>query len=399
MKQLLLILTACIAMQSAVAQNTTDTTSSKNPKVQVSLLYPIGSGGSQSVNEVYDVSVNILGGATGGVTGMEFSGIAGFTKGSVTGAQIAGYVNVVTDSFRGFQGSGMANVVKGNFKGVQVSGFGNAAISTFDGVQVSGFGNYAGARVKGVQLSGFANVALDTMEGVQGSGFVNYAEGTKGAQVSGYVNVNVGDMKGNQISGFVNVSTGKTEGVQLSGFVNVAKNIKGAQLGLINVADTMDGISVGFFSYARNGYHQFELSTNETFQTNLSFKTGVNAFYNVFSVAAYWNKNDPVWALGYGIGTRKQFNDKNSVNVELNSYSVLPDNFNDNNWESLNKLKLSYARKFGSHFEVFGGASFNMWVSESDEPMNNYLPSKKYNGTNGSVNWIMYPGFHAGIRL
>ncbi|MFT7591124.1 MAG: hypothetical protein ACI9UJ_001045 [bacterium] len=88
-----------------------------------------------------------------------------------------------------------------------------------------------------------------------------------------------------------------------------------------------------------------------------------------------------------------------SFNAELNSYSVLPDDFEGEEWESLNKLKLSFGKSIGKHIEIFGGVSMNMWLSESDTPKHQYLNSAKYKGSNGSVNWILYPGYQFGIRI
>ncbi len=398
MKNIIVLAALSLSYLTLKAQVESDS-AELNPNVQVSLIYPIGSGGADAAYQTYDVSVNIFAGLTGGVDGVEFSGFAGFTKGAVTGAQVSGFVNVVADTFKGLQIAGFSNVVRKDFEGLQVGGFTNTSLKNHDGAQIAGFANYTGSSLQGAQVGGFVNTAIGSVEGFQGAGFVNYSMGLAGAQVAGFVNTNIGEMKGNQIAGFVNVSTGVSEGLQVSGFVNFARKLKGAQLGFINVADSLDGVAVGFFSYAKNGYHQFEVSANETFQTNLSFKTGTNMFYNVFSVAAHWNQNDPVWAFGYGIGTRKEFGNQFSMNAELNSYAVLPDNFEENEWESLNKLKLSFAKGLGSHVELFAGVSFNMWVSQREEPMHDYLYSTKYRGGNGDVNWIMYPGFHAGIRI
>ncbi|MFT5723960.1 MAG: hypothetical protein ACI9JN_001077 [Bacteroidia bacterium] len=399
MKHLTIIASIILSSFITKGQRSRDSTESTQPNVQITFIYPIGSGGTHSINETYDVSVNFLGGATGGINGLEFSGFAGFTKGNVQGAQIAGFANIVTDTFRGLQAAGFSNVVRNDFEGIQLSGFANTSIKRHTGGQVAGFVNYVGDTMSGAQVSGFANATMGAVHGVQGAGFANYSMGLVGAQISGFVNTNVGDLEGNQVAGFVNVSTGYTQGLQLSGFINVANKMKGAQIGFINIADTLEGVAIGFLSYSRNGYHQFELSANETFQSNLAFKTGSNYFYNVFSAGVHWNKDNPVWALGYGIGTRKEFANKFSFNAELNSYSVLPDDFEANEWESLNKLKFSFAKGLGSHIEVFGGVSVNMWLSENETPKHEYLSSNKYKGSNGSVNWIMYPGYQFGIRI
>lgn len=369
------------------------------PKVQVSFVYPIGSAGMYSLQEEYQVSINILAGATGGISGVEVGGIANFTKGSLEGVQLAGMSNLVMDSIDGVQAAGFANSALGNVNGLQLGGFGNAILGECKGAQVSGFGGFVKDSVLGVQLAGMGAATTGGVVGLQASGFASYAGGLVGTQVSGFANVTTGGMKGNQVAGFANISTGPSEGVQIAGMINVATKIKGAQLGVLNYADSLDGIAIGFLSYARNGYHQFELSSNETFHTNLSFKTGTNPFYNIFSAGVRWNESQPVWALGYGIGTRKEFKHGLFVNADLSSHSVLPDNFDNPQWESFNKLGISLSKRLWNQVEVFGGASFNMWISEMDEPKYDYLNSRKYEGDNGNVYWIMYPGFQFGVRI
>ncbi|MBO6515735.1 MAG: hypothetical protein JJ975_04210 [Bacteroidia bacterium] len=395
MRRLILVLVALvISCRFTLAQS-----EPSKPRVQVSFVYPVGSSGFNSIEDTFHVSLNILAGATGGVEGLEMGGFANFTNGSVEGVQLAGFSNVVNDSVKGVQATGFANVTRGHVEGLQAAGFSNSALTDYHGAQVAGFANYTKDSLRGAQLAGFANVNTGGSVGLQAAGFTNYSMGARGTQIAGFANTNVGELKGNQLAGFANISTSKTEGVQIAGFINFARKIKGAQLGFINIADSIDGVAVGFFSFARNGYHQLELSANETFHTNLSFRTGTHHFYNVFSAAVRWNANDPVWAFGYGIGTRKEFKDKYALNAELSSYSVLPDNFDNQEWESLNKLQLSLAREIGGNLEVFAGASFNMWLSENLEPQHDYLPSKKYSGESGRVNWIMYPGFQFGIRI
>ena len=268
-----------------------------------------------------------------------------------------------------------------------------------DGGQVNGFAGFVRDSVRGAQVSGFGSVTASGVVGLQASGFANYSGGLKGTQIGGFANVNSHGMKGNQVAGFANVATGKSEGVQIAGFVNVATKLKGAQLGVFNYADSLDGVSIGFLSYARNGYHQFELSSNETFHTNLSFKTGSNPFYNIFSAGVRWNEEEPVWTIGYGIGTRKMLPHSLIVNADLTSHSVLPGTFDDQEWESFNKLGISISKRFWDQIEVFAGASFNMWISQMDEPRYDYLNSRKYTGDNGNYYWVMYPGFQFGIRI
>lgn len=383
MKNLTLIVAMFLFNQTLTAQTAVDSNSNQ-PKVQLSFMYPIGTGGTQSIHQTYTASVNILAGATGGINGVEVGSLANYTHGSVDGVQVAGMANVVKDSFRGLQLSGFTNVVLDDVQAAQGAGFANVSMKEHKGVQVSGFANYAGGKMQGAQIAGFVNAAMDTAIGLQ---------------VSGYINGSLKKTKGNQIAGFANVATGTMEGVQISGFVNYARKLKGAQLGFINVADSLDGIAIGFLSYARNGYHTFEISTNETFETNLTFKTGVNQFYNSLSAGVHWNGDKTVWGLGYGIGTRKLLGQQYSVSADLRTYGVLPDNFDNDDWESFNKLELSVGRRINSFLEVYVGGSMNLWLSNLDESQFDYLRWTGNRGSATNYNWVLYPGFQAGVRL
>jgi hypothetical protein len=58
-------------------------------------------------------------------------------------------------------------------------------------------------------------------------------------------------MNGLQAAGFANIAS-EAEGLQLAGFLKCGRaESKGMQLGFINVADTIDGIPIGFISFVR----------------------------------------------------------------------------------------------------------------------------------------------------
>ncbi|MBI9069860.1 MAG: hypothetical protein JEZ09_21385 [Salinivirgaceae bacterium] len=72
------------------------------------------------------------------------------------------------------------------------------------------------------------------------------------------------------------------EGFQASVFLNVTNKLKGVQLGVFNYVDSLEsGLAIGFLSVVRNGYRAVEVSTNESFYANATFKTGTRQFYNI----------------------------------------------------------------------------------------------------------------------
>lgn len=314
---------------------------------QVTLLTPIGTNGMNASKITNRISLNVFAGVNGGLDGVE----------------AGGFVNVITGNAKGLQGAGFANVVLGEFDGIQAAGFSNVNLKKSEGIQVAGF-----------------------------------------------TNTSLGGIKGIQAAGFVNVARGDSEGIQASGFLNYAKNMKGIQVSFINIADTLDGLAIGFLSFARNGYHTLEASSNETFQANLSFKTGGSRyFYNIFSTGVRFNDNtvddDFHWAFGYGVGTKFKLGKRLGINADAISYAIIPRTIDgDRDWDeqdfgAVGKLNLGLSYKVAKHFTVFGGPTLNVLVNQNQSFIDNINPREIFRATDDDVNLIVYPGFNVGIRL
>jgi len=125
---------------------------------QISLTPRISSQGLFNSQVVNQVSLNVIGGHTAGVNGVEVGGV----------------FNVNQQDVRYFQTAGLFNLVGGRVNGVQVAGVSNIVVGDISGIQVGGVSNQSGD-VKGMQLSGVINVA-DNVRGVQLAGLVNVAD-------------------------------------------------------------------------------------------------------------------------------------------------------------------------------------------------------------------------------
>src|SRR5690606_22186763 len=123
---------------------------------------------SQVVNQV---SLNIIGGHTAGVNGVDVGGV----------------FNVNQQDARYFQTAGLFNLVGRNVEGVQVAGASNMVVREVLGMQVAGVSNRA-ADVTGAQLSGVFNVAAD-VRGFQMTGIANVAGRVQGVQLAGLINI------------------------------------------------------------------------------------------------------------------------------------------------------------------------------------------------------------------
>ncbi len=372
---------------------------------QLSFITPLGTNGIQYYT-TNRLSINILAGYAQGLQGLE----------------VGGFANILGEDMSGLQAAGFVNAVFGQAKGVQLAGFTNVCGNGFtNGVQASGFVNIVNGDAQILQATGFANAVTGKNTGLQAAGFVNYARGVSGAQFSGFVNISMdklngmqatgfvnairNDAVGAQLSGFANLVSGEITGTQLAGFFNYANKITGTQIGFLNYANEMNGVPIGFLSYVKNGYRTFEISGNESFFGNFSFKTGHHKFYNILSLGASIKDNQILWGYGYGVGSSFILSNTWGMQLEAISYHVNEDEWFTDKLNLLNRLNVVFSYQLSPHVTVFAGPSLNVFVTSDPpiEPQGNDLPpivpggffDKNY----GNERVIIYPGINLGIRL
>ena len=153
--------------------------------------------------------------------------------------------------------------------------------NTVNHLSLNLFAGYSGG-LDGLEVAGFANALKGDMRGIQVAGFCNNTFGdADGFEIAGFWNYNHRNVKGMQIAGFANLTRGTMEGIQVSGFINYAKVVKGLQIGYINIADTIEsGMPIGFISFVKDGYRVVQIGGNETFMGEISYKSGIERFYN-----------------------------------------------------------------------------------------------------------------------
>ncbi len=356
---------------------------------QITLITPMGTNGMEAPRITNIFSLNIIAGYSGGVKGLEVGGFSNVLKGSMQGIQIAGF----------------SNIVNGSASGAQVAGFINLNRSDVSGVQIAGFTNIVAKEVNAFQLSGFSNYANGNSEKGQVAGFLNVTRGDAGVpQIAGFTNIAKGNLKGIQIAGFLNIVQEKTTGGQI-GFLNISKQLKGVQIGFVNVSgEVEEGIPFGFLSFVKNGYKALEVGGNETLHGIVSFKTGVNKFYNILSVGGALNQKN-AWATGYGLGTMWPLSEKTDLSVEAVGYQI----YEKETWEQeelnmLNRLNINASYGLSEKLALFGGAAWNIAVSDlkSNEGTvegSVLIPWHSYNKNHNGVNVQMYPGFNLGLRM
>lgn len=206
---------------------------------------------------------------------------------------------------------GWIGTATGSVDGFAAAGAFNIGLGTVNGFQGAGAFNIAEGDVNGFQGAGVFNIAED-VNGFQGSGVFNIAEDVAFAQGAGVFNI-ARKVSGVQAAGVFNVAD-ELDGVQSAGVINVAGKAKGLMIAPINVADSLDGVAIGFLNFIADGIN--DLAVDYQFDTDtayLTYRTGTRALYAVAyaglpgqRVAAGFDSIDGLTA-GFGLGRRIRF--------------------------------------------------------------------------------------------
>jgi hypothetical protein len=362
---------ACLLLNGvAFGQSNNGQNKNINVPVRIGVVPGLSTQGKKDTNTTSNFSLNILGGITGSVNGVELGYLFNIDKGNLQGVQHAG----------------LFNITGGFVKGVQMAALFNAVKGKVTGIQHAGLANYAGKSVYGLQMAGLYN---------QTSGHLN------GAQMAGIVNYTKQNVRGLQMAGIANINNGKTSGFQAAGLFNYTKHLKGLQLGLINIADTSDGFSIGLITIVRKGYHKITISSNEVLNANVAIKTGNAKLYNILLVGVNAGNDEKCFSYGYGIGHEIKLGKRFTVNPEITSQQLYLGNWHYTN--VLNKLQIQAGVKLAPGIALFAGPSFAVYYSDQPAAEKGYkfkLPSNNYNTfelwNDNVTGWI---GWTAGISF
>lgn len=150
---------------------------------QLGFVPPLSTHGRMNAQVVNKVSINAIGGHSGGTDLFEVGGIYNINRRDAKYFQVAGIVNNVGGGFQGMQVAGIHNVVKDTVEGFQASGISNVAYHV-DGVQVAGLFNRVGS-IRGVQF-GLINKVTEANTGWS-VGFINISKGKNGRNRVGFL--------------------------------------------------------------------------------------------------------------------------------------------------------------------------------------------------------------------
>lgn len=330
---------------------------------QVSFVYPMSTAGTNSANQKFHFSLNVIGGINAGVDGFECASVFNINNGDFKGAQFSGIFNHTNGNSEGAKFAGISNYTTGNTYGATFAGVINQA-QNVQGVQGATINN--AKKVQGAQL-GVINIAQtlgDKKSPSVQAGVINISDTATGAKM-GVVNVS-NETIGSQV-GVINTS-GKAKGVQV-GLVNISGDMKGTKVGLINISDSLtNGVAVGLINIAKNGYYALEISTNEMLFANATFKMGMPKLYGMLSFGVSQYNDKDVFSWGAGMGTLFSLTEKSQLQLELMSDQIVYDNFKDYDYDFVNHLtsfNFSYRYNFNSCLSVAVGPTLNSYITNA----------------------------------
>lgn len=306
---------------------------------QLSLVPGLSTHGKLSSQVENIISINAIGGYTGGTAAFEAGGVFNINRKNTAYLQAAGVFNVTGGNMKGLQAAGVHNHVLGRATGLQAGGVSNFSSQSFTGLQVAGVYNHADDSLQGAQISGVANYT---------------AQKTKGIQIAGVGNIVKGSMNG----------------VQVAGVFNYAKTMNGLQIGLINISDSSNGYSVGLINFVRSGMHQLSFSTNEITNTNIAFKTGNPKLYSILHAGYNFSDSNKVFSYGYGVGTVINPGRKITVQPELLSRYLYTGSWSNSN--ILNSLYLNLQANISNKFAVYAAPVVNFYFSTQTSGVKDY---------------------------
>ncbi len=321
---------------------------------------------------------------------------------SLTGGSI-GAVSVLHGDLTGASLEALTSVVGGELHGVQI-GTVNAAGSV-DGAQL-GLVNYAGDHAFGAQI-GAANWVRGRQRGIQWAGLFNVVEGRSadgqlGSQIATFYNRAAQGQKGVQFA-LVN-SSDRLTGWQW-GLVNVGGTVRGLQLGLVNIAARVEhGEVIGLLNIIGNGYHTFEVWTDDVSPLSIGFKTGGEHIYSLFAFGFDPSGEQSHFTYGLGLGGHipvKRF----SMDIDLLAsalegdakqiFTALPHGV------SL-RPRLSLGIDVSPNLTLFGGAEAQVilrWDASAvgAPPAESFVPSTTVDSAIGPIR--VGGGYLAGLRV
>jgi uncharacterized protein YjbI with pentapeptide repeats len=277
------------------------------------------------------ISLNLFGGITGGVRGLELAGVFNIDRYTLCGAQFSGTFNFVGGDAAGAQFSEV-NIVGGSMYGAQFSQ-----------------ANIVGGDMEGAQF-GLFNLSAGFMDGAQ-FGLANIiAQGLDGAQL-----------------GLANIAAGEANGAQLGLFNLTGKTMDGAMIGLVNVAEDADA-AIGLVNVIWNGRAQLDVWATDAGLIMAGATQGAKYTHNIYGIGFKPMGDTPAFAWTLGFGVRVVSYSWLTVDIDALGYGLLRKNPETGRADmaSIQQLRIPISFAVLRGVWLFVAPSFSVSIAETE---------------------------------
>ena len=291
---------------------------------------------------------------------------------------------------------------------IQHSTFMNISTNSVNGMQIAGLFNIANS-VNGAQTSGLFNIAGD-VNGIAAAGLFNTSAVVNGMQASGLFNT-AKEVHGAQAAGLMNAAN-DVNGMQASGLINVARKVRGAQFGVVNVAESSDGIAIGVFNFIKDGMHHVGMTWDTNDMFDIFVQSGTKHLFITLGTAmdrslmfSKVNSEDLTSIFYAGFGTELRFG-FSSLDFEFlikNVYneSIMPKN--DDEWKKFNydsllipSVRITFNPLSLKHFDLSLGVSFDFRDDDGDNDLAFKYTNHNFRDDDDSE---VYPAVFLGFKI
>ncbi len=399
-------------------------------------------------------SLNLVGGISGGLSGLELGGAlnintgpthgaqlsaVNLTTGDLYGAQVGGFnlaseastglqigaINWLTDDLVGAQ-IGALNWLTDDLHGAQVGGLNIAAGDADSALQVGAF-NHLGSAKRALQIGGITTlgsgfwgtqiagvaVAMGDVTGAQISAMNITAGQVRGAQVGGVnvaagsvygtqvggVNVTGGSIYGTQIGG-VNVASGDSEGPQIGAINITAGARRGVLIGAINIAEDAD-VAIGAITIFTKGRTAVTAWADDTGGAYAGVKHGNDSFYQVYHVGTRLGGDTDEEALSFGIGLggRRPVSERWGLAADLLMHTYPFGWKEGSQTTALYQVRGLASWRALSWLSLYGGPSVNVFLSDTADAGDWALWRKRLTAESRELDVSIWPGASFGVDL
>lgn len=366
------------------------------------------------------VSLNLIGGLSGGTRLLEIGGVININNGPVTGLQIAGATNTNKTTAQGLLLTGATNIVGGTSQGALIAGAANIVGGASHGALIAGAANITADEAQGLRIAGATNINGGDVLGLQAAGATNIVGGaSQGALIAGAANITANEAQGLRIAGATNIHGSTLQGAQIAGALNYTRSsvqglqiapiniagadVKGLQIGVINIARSSTA-SIGLIGIYLAGFLQPETYLSEDGILLAGIRHGSGNFYNIYGLGTRLyggpTERGPAIAASLGFGWRLDLSPRLELSFDLTTTSVITET-KEWNWKSyfnIFKFRPLVSVELLDFVAIFGGPTLALSLP-TDSSTVSAEDFALIEGWHLGKDMRMWPGFTLGLRF